>query len=164
VEGAWHEQLAEARAITRHAMRRVKREETKAMRLDGLATLLGALATVLAASAAMTAAGGYGSGWITASCAFASALISGLVGRFHPAKTAQHLRAESIHWYDLIDEAKRFDRYVRLHARPLSATKVEHRLHALQRKRDQALTAAVAGENEWLSQARHCRHRRLRGS
>jgi hypothetical protein len=154
---AWEPQLTEARSIKRLAMARVRHEERQATQLDRLATLLGTLATFLAAAAAMNAAGGYGSGLITASCAVASALTSGLTVRFHPAKAAHHLRVEAIRWYDLIDDAKRFDRHVRHNAGRLAWRKVEHRLHALQTERDRALRAAVAGENAWLSHARHRR-------
>ena len=153
------EQLEAASAIACHAAQRVRSEETQRKRFDALTTLLGVLATCMAAAAAITVVTDDISPSLTAACAFGSALASSLTARLHPAQLARQLRAESIRWVGVFDEAKHLERLLRSDSEGLSFEQVERELHTLENHRNDALRSAVAGESLWVVSAADGRKR-----
>ena len=66
--------------------------------------------------------------------------------RFHPADVAQHLRAASIRWLRVMDEAQYVQRAVEANAGGVSFDDAEKQLHRLQMRRDDALSALPSAE------------------
>jgi hypothetical protein len=107
----------------------------------------------MAAGAAITVVTDDVSPTVIAACAFGSALASSLTTRLHPAQSARHLRAESIHWIEVSDEADHLKRLLNGNTHSLSLEQVERRLQRLQKHRNDVLRSAVPGESLWFRDA-----------
>ena len=157
VPDEWAKQREKAHAIADESRHEIASAQGRCRRLISLSTLLGVLATVFAAIAALTVLPDDIGRWVTAGCAFASAVTTGVTTTINPAQRAHRALMKYVGWTRLFDEAQRFDRWLDTPEDKASGI-VERKLKALEQHRGRIVeeeeTGSDRGVRQWSRSSR----------